>query len=82
MIRFRDLPPELQRAAEFSRARELRAVLPSEHEQAILQIARTLAEEADYSERDIGMLARDAARRDRGAVDRITTSGPSSCIDR
>jgi hypothetical protein len=62
MTRFRDLTPEHQRIAEMRQASALRAALPSEHEQAIQQIARTLAEEADYSEREIAMLERHAAR--------------------
>jgi hypothetical protein len=62
IIRFRDLSPEYQRIAEQRQASALRAALPSEHENAILQIARTLAEENDYSEREIAMLQRYADR--------------------
>lgn len=65
MIKFRDLSPEYQRLAEKRQASALRAALPSEHEQAIQKIARTLAEEADYSEREIAMFARCADRPDR-----------------
>jgi hypothetical protein len=65
VIRFRDLSPEYQRIAERRHASALRAALPAEHENAILQIARTLAEETDYSEREIAMLQRYAARTNR-----------------
>jgi hypothetical protein len=74
MIPFRDLTPEHQRIALRCRARDLRAVLPSEHEQAILQMARTLAEEADYSEREIAMLQRHA---DRTSAEPVIQAQPS-----
>lgn len=68
IIRFRDLSPEYQRIAERRHAVALRAALPAEHENAILQIARTLAEETDYSEREIAMLQRYVDRSDRTAA--------------